>query len=469
MIKKTALVLSISAMYFAQAQDISTIKNTVDVYSNSASNGSAKYQGMAGSMGALGGDFSTLNSNPAGIGVSVANDFAATLSIDNSKSETSYAGAINSYKLKNTDLGNIGGIITFRTDNSSAWKFVNLAVNYSYQSVENYSETPGNANLVYGIDDASGGFVDDLTFAGHAYNRYGHVSKMSVGLGGNYDNRIYVGAGLNFHSANIDQYDTAAFTSQTLATTQTYDKQYTPFSESSTGFSATVGVIGKVNQNFRLGAAIETPTWWNVSRAFNFYEDPVYGDDVATEDRKLSTPMKATLSAAYVANKNFSINVDYSLGLTKPKYKVYGAAETELNNFFDDNYKSLSEFKVGAEYRIQGFRLRGGYGFASNPFDTMSIDTVGNSGSTQAQSYNNLFVGKINTIAAGLGYDFKSFYIDAAYQNITAEYSSPFMQGSSAYNSGYFGPNYIVNSDAYVVSDVKNTRNNFFITLGWKF
>lgn len=454
------MILSISAAYFANAQDISTIRNTAEVYSNSSLNGTSKYNSMAGSMGALGGDFSVLNSNPAGIGVSIASDVSGTLSIEGSKNTTSYAGKSLDYKVDNTDLGNVGGIAVFKID-SSPWKFVNVGVNYSNRSLEDYTETPGNSDLVYEIRDAENNLVDELSFAGHAYNRYGNLSKMSIGVGGNYDNRIYVGASLNFHNSILDQYDSAAFTNN-ASVTDVYNKQYTPFSESASGFSASVGVVGKISPQFRLGAALETPTWWNIARVYSEYENPV--DGTYTEDRNLSTPMKATLSAAYVPNKNLAINVDYSLGLTKPKYKVYGDAETELNQFFSNNSANLSELKVGAEYRVQAFRLRGGYGFATSPFDSMSIQTV--AGNT---AYENLILGKRNTIAAGLGYDFKSFFIDAAYQNVSSEYSNPFIQGSAASNTGYFSSQYIVNSDAAIVSNVKNKKDNFFITLGWKF
>ncbi|MGC4128379.1 MAG: hemin receptor [Bergeyella sp.] len=468
MIKRTLMLLSVSATYFIQAQDVSVIKNTVDVYSNSALGGSSKYQGMAGSMGALGGDYSTLNSNPAGIGVSVASDFSGTLSIAGNENTSTYNGSSNSYKVNDANLGNIGGVVVFRTADSSPWKFVNMGVNYSYQSVENYVETNGNSNMIYDITDDTGASLDNLTFKGHAYDRYGNISKMSLGLGANYDHRIYVGAGINMHSSAISQYDTAAFTSQSGATDY-YSKQYTPFSESADGFSASVGVIGKVNKNFRLGAALETPTWWKIAREYNFYEDSVYGDGTGIEDRKLSTPLKATLSAAFVADKDFSINVDYVLGLTKPKYKVYGDAESELNDFFNDNYKNLSEVRVGAEYRIADFRLRGGYSFVANPFDTMSLNVYDTAGNAADRSYDNLYLGKRNTLAFGIGYDFKSFYIDAAYQHITSEYSNPFIQGYADYNTGYFSQNYIVNSDAAIVSEVENKQSNFFITVGWKF
>ena len=464
MIKKSLMILSISAAYFANAQDVSTIKNNAEVYSNSSLSGSAKYNSMAGSMGALGADFSVLNSNPAGIAVSIASELSGTLFLENNKNTTSYGGNSTAYKTNDTNLGNVGAIAVFKVNSGSAWKFVNVAMNYSNQSIEDYSETPGNRSLIYDIRDANDAVIDQLAFDGHAYNRYGNLSKMSLGIGGNYDHRIYVGAGLNFHSSALDQYDSAAFVDNT-GIRDVYEKQYTPYSESATGFSASLGVIGKISPQFRLGASLETPTWWNISRVYSEYENPT--DGTYSEDRNLSSPMKATVSAAYVANKNFAINVDYTLGLTKSKYKVYGAAETELNQFFSSNAKNLSEVKVGAEYRIENLRLRGGYGFATSPFDSMSLNTT--SGSLSNENFSDLFSGKRNTIGAGIGYDFKSFFIDAAYQNISSEYSSPFLQGSAANNTGYFSNQYIVNSDAAIVSNVKNKKDNFFITLGWKF
>ena len=108
--------------------------------------------------------------------------------------------------------------------------------------------------------------------------------------------------------------------------------------------------------------------------------------------------MKTTLSAAFVPNKNFAINVDYSLGLTKPKYKVYGDAERELNQFFRDHSKTVSEIKIGAEYRFSGFRLRGGYAFASNPFDNVNLNSFAENGSENNAKFSNLFVAKRNTI-----------------------------------------------------------------------
>lgn len=469
MIKKSFLALTISATYFVQAQDVSTIRNTSEVYSNSWLPGSAKYNAMAGSMGALGGDVSVLNSNPAGVGVYIASEFSGTLSVDSNKNSTSFNGSSIDYNVKDTDLGNVGGVAAFRIDGSSNWKFVNVGVNYSNKSIEDYSETPGNAAVAFDIYDMDNQLVDKIRFDGHAYNRYGHLSNMSVGVGANYDHRIYVGAGLNFHTAAIDQYDTAAFSSaaNNNVGAEVYNKQYTPFSEASTGFSATIGAIAKVGPQFRVGAALETPTWWNIARVYREYDNP--NDGTYNEDRNLATPVKATVSAAFVPSKNFALNVDYSLGLSKPKYKVYGDAETELNNFFSDHSANISEVRAGAEYRLQGLRLRAGYAYAMNAFDSMELSAFNNQGTAATTGFDKLFSGDRSIIGAGIGYDFKSFFIDAAYQNLTSEYQSPFLAGSQAQNTGYFSDNYIVDTNSAVVSNVKNVRNTFSLTLGWKF
>ena len=48
-------------------------------YSQQDIRGTARYMGMAGAFGALGGDITTLSQNPAGIGVYRNSDIAATI------------------------------------------------------------------------------------------------------------------------------------------------------------------------------------------------------------------------------------------------------------------------------------------------------------------------------------------------------------------------------------------------------
>lgn len=479
--KKTLVLMSVGAAFLLKAQDVSTLQNTVDIYSNTQKIGSAKFNSMAGSNGALGGDATSLLTNPAGLGVAISGDASVTLGITSNKNTSTINGASFDYNINKADISNASGIISIPLMTETPWKFVNIGVNFSNRSIENYVETPGNTNVIIQkdlVDPLGNPLVGNLTYMGHAYDRTGYQSVLNFGVGANYNNTLYFGAGLNFHNSDVTNFDTAAFLLDADNSINNFSKQYTPFQEQSNGFSASLGVIGKVNNQLRLGLALETPTWWQLDRVYSeYYEqtDGIYYSDFQ-EERNLRTPMRATISGAFVPNKNFSLNVDYTLGLTKPKYSVDGPAETELNNYFTDNYKNTSEVRIGAEYRIKAFRLRGGYAFTSSPFDSTNISAFTNSGSVANTSYDNLILGSRNTIGIGVGYNFSSFFIDASYQNVNSKYNNPFLTGYvtpnpdyAYFSTGYHSGDYDVTSDNALVSEVKNNKNNFFLTFGWKF
>jgi hypothetical protein len=484
MIMRISLVafLSLGAMYYAQ--DASVIKNTAEVYSGSNFGGTAKFNSMAGSMGALGGDLSAITVNPAGTGVFITGDVSATLAVQGNKNNSNLFGKSFESSYNNTNLGQVGGVVSFETNSNSPWQFVNLAFNYSTKNLEDYVQTPGNSSIKEAVQYDSGGATvnDFLVYNGHAYDRTGTASNLNVSLGGNYENKIYVGAGLNFKTAELEQSDFFQLQLQNLGEYANYHKQYTPYRESSNGFSASVGIIGKINNNIRLGAAIESPTFWNLTRTYTEYgqnSSDAWVSDIFDETRRLTTPMKLTLSGALVASKNFAVNIDYTLGVTKPKYSDPGplpngdeSPEHQLNSYFSSDYKNTSDLRIGAEYRMAGFRLRGGYGIEANPFDASSLKSFNSTGTSGTNSYSSLFLGKRQTLAGGLGYDFKSFYVDAGVQNITATYDNPFFGGKYAVtaNNGFS----VINGDGVdnstsIVSEVKNTKTNFFVTVGWKF
>lgn len=469
MFKKSLTILSIASAFYLQAQDVSIIRNSVDVYSANPLTGSAKFNAMAGSMGALGGDLSAINTNPASVGVFITGNISGTLAINNSKTTSSFSNAANSYKLNNADIGQLGGVAVFETSGNTPWKFVNFGVNYTNQNIEEYIETPGNSNYKFQdqIEDLTTGNMVTGTFTslGHAYDRTGNLTNMNIAFGGNYDNKFYVGGSLNFKGATIEQYDSSRL-SLDVDNNNSYvlNKQRTPYTEDANGFSVSAGIIGKINNNVRLGASIESPTWWtqyrtysevnkdNLDYYFNYYD----------EDRKFTSPMKATLSGAFVMNKNFALNVDYSLGLTKPKYKDPGplpngeeSAEHQLNDFYNSYYKNLSELRVGGEYRYNNFRLRGGYGISNSPFENI-------------YGKNN-FIGKRETLGVGFGFDFKSFYVDAAYNKITTNSTNVYGDGNyySLANNG--DVEFFTNNPNTFTSKLEDVKNNVTLTLGWKF
>ena len=310
MTKKISILAGISASALFFAQDVSIIRNTSTIYDNISSLGTARYNAMAGSMGALGGDASVLNTNPAGLGVFITDDVSASLAINSNKSTASLAGKSTSQNISKANLGNASGVLSFQSNEQNAWKFVNVGINYVTQNVSDKLQSPGNANITSPIQTTP---IDYNIFEGHLYETIGHRSKLNLGIGGNYDNKIYIGAAVNFSSVNIEQYDEVKVSSLNTKKTKYLSRQNTPYIEDADGFSLSLGVIGKLSNAVRLGASIESPTWYSIDREYNFYAINGSGlfQNSYTESRSFRTPTKLTLSGAFIPNKHFAINVDY--------------------------------------------------------------------------------------------------------------------------------------------------------------
>lgn len=174
--------MSLPAALFLHAQDVSEIRNTATVYGNNMTQGSAKYMGMAGAMGAIGGDISAANVNPAGVGVYITGDFQGTLGINSYKNTSTLNNSSLSYKKNNTNLNQLGGVMSFPLYGSS-WKFVNIGVSYINQNLDDYTETPGNNKIAEDITwtNQQGQQINDRAmYDGHGYNRTGHLTKPTL-------------------------------------------------------------------------------------------------------------------------------------------------------------------------------------------------------------------------------------------------------------------------------------------------
>ena len=466
MIKKISILAGISASALFFAQEVSIIRNTSTIYDNISSLGTARYNAMAGSMGALGGDASVLNTNPAGLGVFITDDVSASLAINSNKSTASLAGKSTSQSISKVNLGSTNGVLSFQTNGQNAWKFVNVGINYVSQSLNDKLQSPGNANIRETIQTTT----DYNIFEGHLYETIGHHSKLNLGIGGNYDNKIYIGAAVNFSSVNIEQYDEVKVSSLNTKKTKYFSRQNTPYIEEADGFSLSLGVIGKLSNAVRLGASIESPTWYSIDREYNYYKinGSILSINGYTESRSFRTPTKLTLSGAFIPNKHFAFNVDYRVDLGKPNFGG-GAADVQLNNFYESTYKAQHEIRIGGEYRINSFRIRGGYAFTSSPFKDHTEKMFDNNANVVNGKLSNYIVGKTQVISGGIGYDFKLFYIDASYQHRTHEHSNPFFAGSY-FNRDWDGsPGNNSTSTTSIVSNAKNQKGHLILTLGWKF
>lgn len=111
----------------AQSQEIPDAMR----YSQDNLNGTARFRAMGGAFGAVGGDLSSFNVNPAGSAIFSNNQMALTLSNFDTKNNSNYFGTDTSEKNSSFDLNQAGAVFVFRNKNTkSNWKKVSVGVNY---------------------------------------------------------------------------------------------------------------------------------------------------------------------------------------------------------------------------------------------------------------------------------------------------------------------------------------------------
>ncbi|MBT8183674.1 MAG: outer membrane protein transport protein [Eudoraea sp.] len=464
--KRYTIFIMLLVCSAASAQNINDILR----YSRGNLQGTARFQGLSGAFGALGGDLSSLNVNPAGS--AVFNNSLFTVSGTNySRDNTaSYFSGTNTTELNSLELNQVGGVFVFKSSNeNSDWSKVALAINYdlvqnfdneffasgnSTQGIENYflnfaQGVPfGQLLLQDGefIEEAyldigsSLGFREQQAFLGYfggvidpvdanddnntayvpnaQYNSVtqdyfqstaGYNSRFTLNLASQYQNNLYIGASLNFHTVMYDRLTSFSETGYDTASEIQFINFDNFLHTQGTGFSFSVGAIAKLNSNIRVGGSYQSPTWYDLeddtSQRIN---SDLADDDIGFIDFNIvnlfeaytvKTPGKLTGSIAMIFGKDGLLSFDYgyqdmSEAELRPSSDVFFSS---VNQTVASELGAVSTFRFGGEYRIEEVSLRGGYRYEQSPYSN---------GNT---------IGDLNGFSGGIGYNFGGSRIDLAY------------------------------------------------------
>lgn len=127
-------------------------------------NGTARFVGMGGAMGALGGDISTIGTNPAGIGIYRSNDVMTSFGLSSYGASSDYMGKKIDHNNIRGSFDNIGFVFASKFGNETPLRYVNFGFNYHkaksfYKNMSmegnlgNYSQTYQMASQADGIND----------------------------------------------------------------------------------------------------------------------------------------------------------------------------------------------------------------------------------------------------------------------------------------------------------------------------
>ena len=168
---KKIITLAALGLLIAAPMSAQTVYDAAKI-TNKDLNGTARFVGMGGAMGALGGDISTIGTNPAGIGVYRSKDAMVSFGFSSYGTESNYVGnKMNSDKMR-ASFDNAGLVLSSKIGNATALRYVNFGFNYHkaksfYKNMSmggnlgDYTQTDYMAAQAGGIKDWSGDIYTD--------------------------------------------------------------------------------------------------------------------------------------------------------------------------------------------------------------------------------------------------------------------------------------------------------------------
>ncbi len=318
-------MVGVCLSFAGYTQDASDFPGLVFDLSRANNGGSARILGLGGAQTAIGGDISSVSSNPAGLGFFNRSEASFSAQFNGISSSSTYLGSTADDSKLNVNLPNLGAVIksgrsrgkwksqafgisinrmadfqrrttyegntfiemfpadrpadflesaTFDTElngNNPVFfsDFAELAFSIGLTEVFEDADNPGEFFVDRNIYDTETGEpalpVEDFpTRQRETVDVRGASSQFSLSYGANYDDKIYLGGGIGIASFNkdVERIFTEAPTRSDLSELRLTDV----YEQSGIGINATLGIMARPVNPVLLGLSYTTPTYYSVSQ-----------------------------------------------------------------------------------------------------------------------------------------------------------------------------------------------------------
>jgi long-subunit fatty acid transport protein len=459
------IIFSSTAQYVDQAL----------IFSQQYFGSTARSKAMGNAFGALGGDFSSLSINPAGIGIYQKSEVSLSANIINiNNTETTYRGQSAEDKSTNFNLRNFGYVYAKPSGvNSSGLVSVNFGIGFNRLNNFNQNITTQAMNSPYSRTDAfaanSNGitssefFIENdpynnvpwesklawetylinvanpdtngigdqyvsILLPGEKVNQYetidreGYINEYPISFGINFNHKLYFGTTIGLHDLYYKESriysengDFGNFDYFNYASTRGF------------GYNLKLGLIYRL-KSLRLGIALHTPTFYNLKESYNSVMSSDLQNVSADADGshsesspdgdykyKMESPYRTILSVAYQFGKKGLISMDLEYvdySISKLSKGSDGYNFEAENQEITNVYNSVGNLRIGGEYRAtEALSLRGGFEFFGNPYNSPLPDP-NDPAKLKIQPNENYSYATINL---GLGYRKDNVFFDLAY------------------------------------------------------
>lgn len=475
--------------------------------------GTARNQAIGGAGASLGGEFTSLFINPAGLGLYKTGDFVLTPSYSLKTNKSTYLNGNTTTKENNFNLGASGVLFSAPSRNKNIRSItIGIGVNRSadfnnevyYKGVNNissYSEKyleelindnatdPNSAfeDYPYGSSLALGTWLISPTYNADSTEVTGYrsqadpafgllqentiittggITDLAIGAGMNLKDKWYFGGTISFPILRYTR--DAYFTESDASLDPQNDFNYFEFNESletkGIGVNGKFGLIFKPVEHVRLGLAVHTPTFYQLTD--NYISQVVtdldgYGGEgvkqLSSTDftdgqplestYNLNTPWKFMVSGSYVFREIQDVTKQRGFLTADVEYVNYKDASFHavdndmdakdyyslLNGTIDNLYKNTINVRVGGEVKFNTYMFRLGGAYYGNPYVNQKADLV--------------------KLSGGVGYRNKGFFVDLTYvHSVKKDIHFP----------------YLLNDKPNIPASLTNSAGNIVATIGFK-
>ena len=470
-------------------------------YSQLMYGSSGRGVGAGSAFGALGGDYSALAINPAGVSIFQNNQFSFSPSFLSIKSKSVFDKNESEKHKYNFNASGFGIVWVKQLDEkkSGKWRNLNFAFggnriagfhnsvyytgfNSTSSLAEKFAESanssgvstgdissayPFDAGLAYKTSllqyDSATGKYWALSEGGgvkqeQSYTTRGGMTEYAFTMGANYNDRLYIGGSIGL--VDVNYRFSSDYTETDLHDSIPYFKSFTLNQSQRTngaGVDVKFGLIARLNDFIRIGGSVHSPSYLfltdNYSSSMKTVLDSSYGTFNESSPKgnysyNITTPWRMNGSLALTFKKYGFLSMDYEFMDYSEAFFSFNngnstdasAYENQLNQTIKNKYGPSYNIRIGGEAALNVVRFRLGYALYGSPF-AKGVSVTGSDN-------------KATVYSGGLGIKQDDYFIDLGFSR-------------SQFNS--FQQPYSLSSETNVPGVTLSTfTNQFTFTIGWK-
>lgn len=397
------LCLSVITYADLQAQ---TIDDAL-IFSREDIGASARIKGLGNAQTALGGDISSINGNPAGLGFFGRSDISITFNYLQNNNKVGYFGTNTTTNKGNFGVDQAGVVFYLPTRSNSGWQNFNMGLSYNktqnFNNFRSYEGINDNSTIVHTLTDMmsmagnetfrndfyDSFIVEEYDYAvtgkegyfpvaveNHNKSQYnehpmlGNRSRTAISFGANYNNKFYIGASMGLTSFKYEKNTqfiengwtkTAPEIAQDNPGSDLLDPSNNRYLEASyelfdnfsqvtegSGVDMKLGMIFKPAVDWNVGLTINTPTWTTIKDDTYAYTDVHFYEDANPD----TSPFDTYESKEYESGMDYNMTTPWKFAVGVAKFFNRGLLTADVE-FID--YSTMKYSNASSSYAYSGF------------------------------------------------------------------------------------------------------------------